>query len=93
MITLQKDSLAFRFPEVHDEAKCEIEFQRTLRLPDDGKTYPLPAGLGRFPVRHIDDFAEPQESLKAGSKRKRSRSSQASWPQAMAKNRARIMTS
>jgi hypothetical protein len=28
-----------------------ISFQRTLRIPDDGGMYPLPPGLGRFPVR------------------------------------------
>ncbi len=33
-----------------------IEFQRTLRIPDDGKVYPLPAGFGRFPLRHVDDY-------------------------------------
>ncbi|HEY6461102.1 MAG TPA: hypothetical protein VIY73_13150, partial [Polyangiaceae bacterium] len=35
-----------------------ISFLRTLRIPDDGKTYPLPPGLGRFPVRRVDDYAE-----------------------------------
>jgi len=33
-----------------------ISFLRTLRIPDDGKTYPLPPGLGRFPVRRVDDY-------------------------------------
>jgi hypothetical protein len=33
-----------------------IAFQRTLRIPDDGRTYPLPAGLGAFPLRSLDDF-------------------------------------
>ena len=36
----------------------EIEFQRTLRIPDDGKTYPLPAGFGAFPLRHVDDYKD-----------------------------------
>ena len=27
-----------------------ITFQRTLRIPDDGGVYPLPPGLGRFPI-------------------------------------------
>ena len=36
----------------------KIEFQRTLRIPDDGKIYPLPAGFGRFPLRHVDDHKE-----------------------------------
>jgi hypothetical protein len=30
---------------------CFVAFQRTLRIPDDGRTYPLPPGLGRLPVR------------------------------------------
>jgi hypothetical protein len=35
----------------------DVTFLRTLRIPDDGKTYPLPPGLGRFPVRRVDDYA------------------------------------
>lgn len=35
-----------------------IRFQRTLRIPDDGRTYPLPPGLGAFPVRRVDDYAD-----------------------------------
>lgn len=58
MIELRDDQLIFRFPEVHDHASLSIDFQRTLRIPDDDREYPLPAGLGRFPVRHVDDFAE-----------------------------------
>jgi hypothetical protein len=57
MITLENDELVFRFPEVHDDAVCRIGFQRTLRIPDDNKTYPLPAGLGKFAIRHVEDFA------------------------------------
>ena len=33
-----------------------VVFQRTLRLPDDGKDHPLPPGLGAFPLRRIDDL-------------------------------------
>ncbi len=42
--------------EVADRShsRCSITFQRTLRLPDDGKVYPLPAGLGAFPLRPVD---------------------------------------
>ena len=57
MIVLENDRLEFRFPEVHAEARCGIEFQRTLRIPDDGCDYPLPPGLGSFPLRHLDDYA------------------------------------
>ena len=38
--------------------RIRISFQRTLRIPDDGKEYPLPAGLGRFPIEHVDDYAD-----------------------------------
>ena len=57
MIELNRDALVVSFPEVHRRARLRIEFQRTLRIPDDGDDYPLPPGLGRFPLRHVDDFA------------------------------------
>ena len=57
MIELRDDELIFSFPDVHKDAKLRIEFQRTLRIPDDGSTYPLPPSLGNFPLRHVDDFA------------------------------------
>ena len=68
MIELKKDQLVFRFPEVHERAETTIEFQRTLRIPDDGRDYPLPAGLGPFPLRHVDDFGTdvPDQWLKHG---------------------------
>lgn len=68
MITLEHDRLMFRFPEVHDDAVCAIDLQRTLRIPDDGTNYPLPPGLGRFPLRHLDDYAPqlPSDWLKRG---------------------------
>ena len=58
MIEMRRDSLVFSFPEVHPGACLTIDFQRTLRVPDDGKDYPLPPGLGRFPLKHVDDFAQ-----------------------------------
>jgi hypothetical protein len=57
MLTLEKDRLAFSFPEIHPDAVCDIEFQRTLRIPDDNRDYPLPPGLGCFPLSHVDDYA------------------------------------
>jgi hypothetical protein len=68
MITLDDDRLTFRFPEVHPEAVCSVHFQRTLRIPDDGRDYPLPPGFGAFPLRHLDDHARrvPAEWLKRG---------------------------
>ena len=68
MITLENDRLVFRFPEVHKDARCAIEFQRTLRIPDDGLDYPLPPGMGSFPLRHLDDYARrmPTNWLRRG---------------------------
>src|ERR1700730_9246839 len=43
---------------VHVGERLVISFQRTLRIPDDGRTYPLPPGLCRFPVRRAADYAE-----------------------------------
>jgi hypothetical protein len=58
MLELQNDRLVFSAPEVHLEARFTINFQRTLRIPDDDKEYPLPPGLGSFPLRHVDDFKD-----------------------------------
>ncbi|MEJ2652731.1 MAG: hypothetical protein P8173_13285 [Gammaproteobacteria bacterium] len=58
MIELNDNQLIFRFPEVHPKAECSIDFQRTLRIPDDNREYLLPPGLGRFPVEHVDDYAD-----------------------------------
>lgn len=46
--------------QLHDPdgaSGVSITFQRTLRIPDDGKTYPLPPGLGAFPLRLVRDYA------------------------------------
>lgn len=58
MIQLQNNTLVFTFPEVHPDARLEVEFQRTLRIPDDGSEYPLPPGFGPFSLVHVDDYAE-----------------------------------
>jgi hypothetical protein len=58
MIELRHNVLNFFFPEVHSDARLQLEFQRTFRIPDDDKDYPLPPGLGKFPLQHVDDFDE-----------------------------------
>ena len=49
---------ALRAAGLHDASfpALTIVFQRTLRIPDDGRTYRLPADLGAFPLRSVDDF-------------------------------------
>src|SRR2546423_957498 len=68
MIELKSNSLVVSFPEISFQPALSIDFQRTLRIPDDGKNYPLPPGLGKFPLRHIDDHASrvPGNWLKRG---------------------------
>jgi hypothetical protein len=56
MIELWGTKLRFAFPDVHPRAKMFVSFHRTLRIPDDGKEYPLPPGLDTFPLRHVDDY-------------------------------------
>lgn len=53
---------------IHVGRHVRIHFQRTLRLPDDGKTYPLPAGLGSLPLRRVADFRRrvPRQWLETG---------------------------
>jgi hypothetical protein len=42
---------------LNDKAYPELSSPSiTLRIPDDGRTDPLPAGLGAFPLRSADDF-------------------------------------
>ncbi len=57
-IELRNDQLIFRFPEVHEEAEVAIEFQRTLRIPDDNREHYLPPGLGEFPLYRVDDYPD-----------------------------------
>jgi len=58
MIELRKDTLIFTFPKIHPKARLKVTFNRTLRIPDDGQSWPLPPGLGEFPLRHVDDYKE-----------------------------------
>lgn len=81
MITLDDDRLDVRFPEVHECARLTIDFQRTLRIPDDGRDYPLPPGLGCFPLRHVDDYADrlAAETVRRGGVLLPMRQAEALW--------------
>jgi hypothetical protein len=61
---------AFNLSGVNTNAFVEltIKFQRTMRIPNDRKTYALPTGLGQLPLRSIDDFPEtaPVSWMKKG---------------------------
>lgn len=56
MLLRADDSIEFAFPGIHRDAVLRIDFQRTLRVPDDGQRHYLPPGLGRFPLREIDEL-------------------------------------
>jgi hypothetical protein len=65
MPTLEDDRLVFRFPEIDPDAAFAIDFQRTLRIPDTDRDYPLPPGFGRFPLRHVEDHGSLPERTRA----------------------------
>lgn len=55
-----------RFVDPETGGGLGVTFQRTLRIPDDGRTYPLPPGLGAFPLRRVLDYRDrvPAEWVK-----------------------------
>jgi hypothetical protein len=46
------------FHSLHIGRKTKISFHRTLRVPEDGNDYPLPAGLGALQIHRVEDYAE-----------------------------------
>jgi hypothetical protein len=81
MIELRTDRLVVRRHDVHEAAEMTVEFQRTLRIPDDGHAHPLPAGLGAFPLVHVDDFSArvPKAWLEKGGVMMPMYQSEAMW--------------
>ena len=57
-ICLDKVSGSESFDEIRVGRFTRISFHRTLRIPEDGRDYPLPAGLGRFPIHRVEDYTE-----------------------------------
>ena len=45
-----------------------LSFNRTLRIPEDGREYSLPAGFGRLPILRVEDYAKrvPEQWLEQG---------------------------
>jgi hypothetical protein len=43
---------------VHIGESFSVSFQRTLRIPENGQTYPLPPGLGPFPIQRVEDHLD-----------------------------------
>lgn len=57
MIELSDYRLTFSFPEVHDDARLVLEFQRTLRIPYPTREMPRLPGLGRYRVYPVAEHA------------------------------------
>jgi len=53
MLAVKIDQHAIRIGD-----RFAVSFQRTLRIPDDGQTYPLPPGLGLFPLLQVEDYLD-----------------------------------
>ena len=53
---LNRRTLQFSFPEVHEDAVLEIEFMRTFRVPDDGRLNALPPGRAPFEVDYVEKY-------------------------------------
>lgn len=68
MPTIEHDQIVFRFEHLHRDALFMIDCQRTLRIPDTEATYRLPPGLGSFPLRHVEDYADglPEKAVRRG---------------------------
>jgi hypothetical protein len=67
-VKVQNNQLVFYQPNNESQNQCSISFHRTLRIPDDGKTYPLPPSLGNFSLNKVDDYLDrvPEEWKKTG---------------------------
>jgi hypothetical protein len=53
MVPIRVEQDVVRFGE-----RFSVSFQRTLRIPNDGKSYPMPPGLGTFPIDQVAAFAD-----------------------------------
>ena len=65
---MKKTNWCSGFPKSTTRRLAPSGSSATLRIPDDGRDYPLPPGLGRFPLRHLDDYAKrlPEEWQRRG---------------------------
>lgn len=51
-------TIGIRGDRVHIGERFSVGFHRTLRVPDTRREFPLPAGLGLFPIRTVSDFPD-----------------------------------
>lgn len=68
MSQFKKSSIRIHRDRIQFGDGVEVRFMRTLRIPDDGKKYPLPPGFGTFPIRRVHDYLDrvPEEWRERG---------------------------
>lgn len=57
-VRVERNAILVVDPEHRAVPPTRIHFQRTLRIPDDGREWPLPPGLGHFPLRTVESLGE-----------------------------------
>ena len=62
MLPSSREEIHRAFAACLPRISAAVSFQRTLRLPENGRDYPMPLGLGRFALYPVDDFKEVPEA-------------------------------
>ena len=57
-VTIEHDTVSISDPLLPKVPATTIVLQRTLRIPDDGREWPLPPGLGNFPLRTVESLGD-----------------------------------
>jgi hypothetical protein len=65
---VQRLPLAVNHDELRIGRHTKVSFHRTLRIPEHGRAYPLPAGFGRLPILRVEDYAKrvPEKWIEQG---------------------------
>jgi len=51
-------TIGIKSDRIHIGQRFSVGFHRTLRVPDNRREFPLPAGLGLFPIQPVSDFPD-----------------------------------
>lgn len=67
-VRVERHEVLVSDPGLPSVPPTRIDFQRTLRIPDDGQEWPLPPGLGEFPLRTVASLGDraPEEIRRRG---------------------------
>jgi hypothetical protein len=72
-VTVDHNTILFSNPQNPQNDFVGLSFERTIRIPDDGKVYPLPPSIDSFPICKVDDYLDsvPEDWKKHGGRSKR----------------------